>query len=227
MYTTDIKSLHVKVSQRVREMISVGTLKKGQKISEQDLAITLGVSRTPIREALFTLAAEGLITLNPNRGAYVSQPQIFEMRQMFEAMSLIEGECARIASVNMTTPELKQIESLHRQLEKNYLKRDHKSYLKINRNFHEFVQKLSGNMILHEIASSLQQKIHLYRSQQLYQADRFDQSLREHRDIIEAFQDRDAPAAEATMKKHLIKQCVALESLYLPKEPEKKQKEGE
>ena len=163
MYNTDNRSFHVKVTRQVREMISVGTLKRGQKISEQDLAITLGVSRTPIREALFTLASEGLITLKPKRGAYVSKPRMFEMRQMFEAMSLIEGECARIAAEKMTPLELKKIESLHRQLEKKYLKRDHKGYLKINGTFHELVQKLSGNIILHEIASTLQQKILLYR----------------------------------------------------------------
>ena len=106
------------------------------------------------------------------------------------------------------------------------MKRDHKGYLNINGTFHELVQKLSGNMILHEIAGTLQQKILLYRSQQLYQADRFEQSLQEHRDILLAFQDRDATAAEASMKKHLINQCIALESLYLSKEPESKQKGG-
>jgi DNA-binding GntR family transcriptional regulator len=201
-------------------MIRNGILVKGQKINEKHLCESMGVSRTPVRESLRMLSSEGLIDLIPHKGAYVSQPPIKEMSDMFEVMSVLEGTCARLATKKITEKSFRKIEALHQKLEKHYRIRDHKAYLDNNNTYHVFIQELSGNKVLNNVINGLRQKILLYRHRQLYQPERFEQSIQEHRDLLEAFRKRDAALAERLMKRHLNKQCEALVGLYASKEGE-------
>ena len=177
----------------------------------------MGVSRTPVREALRLLKSDGLIDLIPHKGAYVSKPCIEEINDMFEVMSVLEGTCARLAATNMKGKDLTRIESLHAELDKHYRNRDYEAYLKKNHVFHIFIQELAGNKVLNDVINGLRQKILLYRQKQLYQPERFEQSTQEHRDLVEAFRKNDPSSAESLMKHHLLMQCKALVGLYASK----------
>ncbi len=214
MQKIQARTLHQQVADRMREMIRSGTLVRGQKIDEKVLSQAMGVSRTPVRESLRMLASEGLIELVPHKGAYVSQPCIEEIRDMFAVMSVLEGMSARLAAEKMDPEQFHRIERLHRKLERHYLEQDHTSYLKDNQVLHQAVQEISGNPTLMEVINGLRQKILLYRQEQLYQPERFRQSVEEHRGILEALRRRDAEAAESAMRGHLMRQCSALVGLY-------------
>jgi len=211
-------TLHQEIVSRIRKMIQKGTLVRGQKVNEKDLCKSMGVSRTPVREALRQLTSEGLIQLIPHRGAFVSQPRMEEISDLFEVMSVLEGTCARLAATHMTDKDLSRIEDLHNDLETHYRNRDHEAYLKTNQDVHGFIQELNGNRVLNDVINGLRQKILLYRQKQLYQPERFDQSIQEHRNLLGAFRTRDPESAESSMKHHLLMQCRALVGLYANKE---------
>jgi DNA-binding GntR family transcriptional regulator len=211
-------TLHQEIVSRIRKMIQKGTLIRGQKVNEKDLCESMGVSRTPVREALRQLTSEGLIQLIPHKGAFVSQPCIEEISDLFEVMSVLEGTCARLAATHMKEKDLQKIEALHKELEAHYQSRDHEAYLKTNHVFHVFIQELTGNKVLNDLINGLRQKILLYRQRQLYQPERFDQSIQEHRNLLGAFRTRDPESAESLMKHHLLMQCKALVGLYANKE---------
>lgn len=210
MHRISAKSLHEEVAAQIRQMIRDGLFQRGQKIDETYLGESMGVSRTPVRESLRILQAEGLVDLIPHKGSFVSQPPLDEIRDMFEVMEILEGTCARLATQDLRQKDFKKIEALHRELEKHYQHRDHEAYLSVNNDFHMLIQDLTGNKILKEVINGLRQKILLYRHRQLYHLDRFDQSIREHRQILEAFRKRDSLLAETSMKQHLANQCKAL-----------------
>jgi DNA-binding GntR family transcriptional regulator len=209
-----IKPLHQEVAQRIREMIRKGTLHKGDRIVEKDLSQAMGTSRTPLREALRLLSSEGLIDLVPHKGAYVAQPSMREIREMFEVMSLLEASCARKAAEKMTDADFRKLEKLHEKLEKYFREKSHEKYLEVNRKYHSLLQEMGGSKVLNDVINSLKQKIMLYRQRQLYQPDRFEASMNEHRDLLDAFRRRDPVAAERAMKTHLINQCEALKNVY-------------
>ncbi|MBI5439741.1 MAG: GntR family transcriptional regulator [Deltaproteobacteria bacterium] len=215
------RSLHQDVASRIREMIRKGVLTKGQRVVEAELCAAVGVSRTPLREALRVLSSEGLIRLVPNKGAFVSEPSLDDVREMFEVMSILEGTCARMAAERMGTASLAKLERLHDKLEQHYARGDRDGYIKKNNTFHELVQELTGNRILNGILNGLREKILLYRYRQIFEAKRFDESIHEHRDILSAFRNRDPEAAEALMKSHLVRQGRALVRVYEANTPAK------
>lgn len=212
------KSYDSQVAFRIREMIRQGVLSKGEKIKEADLCDKIGVSRTPVREALRTLSSEGLIDLVPQKGAFVSEPPIERVKEMLDLMALLEGEAARIAVNKMTAGELDKIKAMHDELEANYENKDIEGYIQANFRYHRYIQELTGNEVLSEVIDSLRDKVSLYRSRQLHIKGRFKKSLQEHRDLMSAFESRDVKKAETLMKKHLNNQCAALIKLFSPAE---------
>jgi len=209
------KTLHEEIANNLREMIMSGELKEGDKIKEDKLCAVMGISKTPLREALRVLSAEGLIRLIPNRGSYVTTPTFDEIKEMFDVMSVLEGVCARTAAEKMSTGDLKKLEKIHHQLEKNFRLKDQKQYIHHNNLYHALVQELAGNKTLNQIVNGLRQKILLYRFKSLNLSGRFEQSIQEHRDLLEAFRNRDAEKAELLMTSHMKKQREALEILAL------------
>ncbi|MGE8475994.1 MAG: GntR family transcriptional regulator, partial [Paraburkholderia hospita] len=105
--------LHDTVVEHIRRFIVEGTLEPGKKLNERELCETLGISRTPLREALKVLAAEGLIDIEPNRGASVSKMSEAELRETFELMSGLEAFSGELAAERMTAVELTEIKALH------------------------------------------------------------------------------------------------------------------
>lgn len=213
MKVIEKKTLHEEIANNLRELIMSGELQEGDKIKEDELCRSMGISKTPLREALRVLSVEGLIKLVPNRGSFVSTPTFEEIREMFDVMSVLEGICARAAAEKMSAKDLATLEKLHTKLEKNFNRRAQREYIRINNQFHAFVQEMAGNRTLNQIVNGLRQKILLYRYQSLNLPERFEQSIQEHRDLIEAFRKKDSKKAETLMRRHLKTQCDALEKL--------------
>jgi DNA-binding GntR family transcriptional regulator len=213
MRTIEKKTLHQEIADTLRDMIMSGELIKGDKIKENQLCDLMDISKTPLREALRVLSVEGLIRLVPNRGAYVSTPTFEEIKEMFDVMSVLEGECARASAQRMTEKDFIFLSKLHLKLEERFKQRNQKEYIRCNNSYHSFLQELAGNRTLNQIINGLRQKILLYRFQSLNLPERFEQSIREHRDLLEAFRRRDPGKAEDLMRYHLKMQCKALEEL--------------
>ena len=214
MTTIRVQSLAQEVAKRIQVMIRKGILKQGDKIVEKPLCQAMGVSRTPLREALRLLSSEGLIELTPNKGACVAQPTMRDIREMFWVMSILEGTCARECAEKIDDQGLKKLDNLYRRLEKHFENKNHERYMAVNHRYHVLVQEMAGNKVLSEVVNGLRQKILLYRYQQIYQPDRLKTSMQEHRRLHEAFKNKDPEAAEKWMKDHLIRQSDALESVY-------------
>src|SRR5210317_1067533 len=207
------KTLHEEIANNLREMIMSGELMEGDKIKESELCDMMGISKTPLREALRVLSVEGLIRLVPNRGAFVTKPEFDEIAEMFDVMSLLEGFCAHRACQKMTTRNFAHLEKLHAKLEENFQRHDQEEYIRINNQYHSFIQELAGNRTLNQIVDGLRKKILLYRFQSLNLPTRFAASIREHRDLLDAFRQHDCSRAEALMREHLKNQTMALQNL--------------
>ena len=190
-----------------------GKLAEGDKVNEGELCETMGISKTPLREALRVLSVEGLIRLVPNRGAFVTKPTFEEIAEMFDVMSLLEGYCARAACEKMTPKDFTRLEKLHAKLEDNFERRDQEEYIRFNNRYHSLVQEIAGNRTLNQIVDGLRKKILLYRFQSLNLPARFECSIREHRNLLDAFRKRDQSRAEFLMRDHLHNQSQALETL--------------
>lgn len=208
-------SLSEEVAHRIRRMIRKGVLKKGDRIIEKDLSEDLGVSRTPLREAMRSLTAEGLIEIRPRRGAYVAEPSIEQIQEMFEVMSFLEGLCARMATEKASDSQIRELEKLHYRLEHYHRAHQPTKYLEVNEKFHTLLQELVGNQALNEVINGLRKKILLYRYRQLFQPRRFEASMNEHRELIVAIKERRSADAERLMRTHLMNQCEALKKACL------------
>lgn len=204
---------HVQIADMLRDMIMTGKLKEGDKVNEGKLCETMGISKTPMREAIRVLSVEGLIRLVPNRGAFVTKPEFEEIAEMFDVMSLLEGFCAREACQKMTSKNFARLEKLHAKLEENFERHDQEEYIRTNNQYHSVVQEIAGNRTLNQIVSGLRKKILLYRFQSLNLPQRFASSIREHRDLLEAFRQRNHSKAETLMQAHLQNQSQALGTL--------------
>jgi DNA-binding GntR family transcriptional regulator len=206
--------LHQDVAGKLREMIRKGVLVRGQRIIEAEICEQIGVSRTPLREALRVLESEGLVELFPHRGVHIRQPSMKEIQEMFEVMGVLEGTCARLTAQKMTPAAWRKIERLHQKLETHYAEGDRDKYVAANNLLHAQIQELAGNRVLDDVVAKLREKVALYRYQQIYEDQRFDESIREHRSILEALRRRDPDAVETLMKRHLDRQCNALVKIY-------------
>lgn len=207
------QSLYEQIADRLKDMILSGELKEGDKIKEDQLCASMEISKTPLREALKVLRAEGLIKLIPNRGSFVSKPTFEEIKEMFDVMGVLEGVCAHTATEKMTPRTYGRLQQLHEQLEAKVAQNDRKAYIRINDTYHSLVQELAGNKTLNNIINGLRQKILLYRFQSLSLNGRLSQSIQEHRELLDAFQQGDAERAETLMRHHLKMQFKALEIL--------------
>lgn len=203
-------ALYQEVAARLRERIFSQDLVPGVPIDEQALAEEFGISRTPLREALKVLHAEGLVVLEPRRGCFVTELDRQDIDEMFPLMAMLEGRCAYEAVRKASDEDIDRIEALHRELEKFAAAEDVEQYFALNCQFHELVQKMSQNKWLERITSDLRKFLKMMRGRQLHLPGRLQQSLAEHRMLLAAFQSHNYEAAEKIMHDHLMNQRTAL-----------------
>lgn len=206
------RPLYQEVADLLRRRIYDQELLPGQPIDEKSLCSELGISRTPLREALKVLHADGLITLEPRRGCHVTTLNNEELNELFPVMAVLEGLCAREMMKRITASDLARLEAMHVNLEQHAAAGNVDAYYEQNSLFHKELQLLSGNRYLQRVTADLRRILMLARHQQLRMPGRLEASLNEHRIIMEALRKGDPEIAEAKMKEHLLQQAQALTS---------------
>ncbi|MEY2953730.1 MAG: hypothetical protein RLZZ401_1817 [Pseudomonadota bacterium] len=206
-------SLHEDVASRLRERIFAGELAPGSFIDEVAWGVLLEISRTPLREALKVLAAEGLVRHEPRRGCFVSVVTEEDLDNIFPVIALLEGRCAYEAARNAGAADMEALAVLHERLQKYAAAGRIKEYYEANYAIHEALITLANNRWLAQSIADLRKILKLARLQQLHAPGRLAQSLAEHMAIYAALQARDSEGADAAMRTHLTRQRVALREL--------------
>jgi DNA-binding GntR family transcriptional regulator len=206
-------SLHDEVAAQLRDRIFAGELLPGTFLDEARLAEELSISRTPLREALKVLTAEGLVRHEPRRGCFVNQVTEQDLDEIFPVIALLEGRCAREAAINATDADLQQLDALHDKLNRHAKAKRINDYYAVNFAIHEAIITLADNRWLAQVIGDLRKIVKLARMQQLHAPGRLDQSLSEHLAVFAALKARDPEGAEAAMRTHLTRQREALRNL--------------
>lgn len=197
------RSLHDELVDRLYEMIVDGTLAAGNKVPERALCESFGVSRTPMREALKVLAAEGLVSLEPNRGAWVTQISLEELEEVFPVMGVLEALSGELACQRITDKEVDHIRDLHRQMDTHYRNRNRPEYFKANQLIHEAILEAAGNKTLAQQYRTLAARMRRARYLANMSDTRWEKSLEEHEEILRALEDRNGKALAQILRDHL------------------------
>jgi len=188
------------VYERLREAILTGRARPNERLIEAELADRLQVSRTPIRESLQRLAAEGLV-VSRRRGWVVLEHTSVEIREIYEARAALEGYCARLAAQRATDAQLKEIASLHHP--KRNLKSSRQHLVEINDRFHDAILAAAQNERLADMIRRNRTYYFTFRIAQLYSDEEADASIAGHQAIVRALLQRDANRAEREMRAHI------------------------
>ncbi|WP_066704569.1 GntR family transcriptional regulator [Curvibacter delicatus] len=206
-------SLHEHVAATLREEIFDGTLAPGSFVDEVALCERLEISRTPLREALKVLSAEGLVRHEPRRGCFVNEVTEQDLDEIFPVIALLEGRCAFEAACNASDADLAVLETLHQKLQAHAAAKRIVDYYQTNFAIHEAIITLADNRWLAQVIADLRKILKLARLQQLHAPGRLAQSLSEHLAVFAALKARDSEGAEAAMRTHLTRQREALREL--------------
>ena len=218
METYQDQSLRGKVFQKLREDILSGVYQDGDELREAAIGEEMGVSRTPVREALRQLELEGLVALVPNRGAYVTGITRKDVCDVYKIRSLLEGLCARWATEHITE---KQIEALEEVilLSEFYLKKEGQEQARqvaeLDGKFHKILYEASNSRILEHVLSDFHKYVKMARTMSVGEQDRAVRSVEEHREILEAIKQKDAGRAEQLADRHIMK---VMENLHMEEE---------
>jgi DNA-binding GntR family transcriptional regulator len=199
------RPLYEEVADQLRVRIFAHELAPGTWIDEQTLAKEFGISRTPLREAIKVLAAEGLITMKLRRGAYVTEVNRGDLEQIFTILSLLEGEAAKEAASKAKEKDLNDLDDMHLRLEKAAADRNLDQFFEINVRFHERIIAIANNPWMTGVIADLRKVLKLQRKDSLSRTGRLQSSLSEHREILKALLERDPIAAEQAMRTHLAR----------------------
>ena len=195
--------LHVQVAERLRLLIDSGELAPGTRLNENELCQNMGVSRTPLREAIRSLATEGLVELQPNRGAIVSVVSQDDVTEILPIMASLEGLGGRLAAAHMQTDQIKEIRQIHNQMVTHYQKNEVTEYFETNRLIHELITEGSGNQTLVDTINSLSAKVQRARFSAQMTRESWAKAVSEHEEMINALEARDPNKLEAILIQHV------------------------
>lgn len=196
-------TLREKIVETIRGAIVNGQLPAGTRVAEPDLAERFGISRTPIREAFRQLESEGFITVIPRKGAVVASFSSKDVSDFYDLKALMEGYAARCAAGKLTDKDLTRMEAVNRQMEAAAAKRDLRKVLVLHNEFHDIFLKACGNEKLHSIIQGLVMQFQRYRLV-LAMPGKIEGSVRQHREIIEAFRKGNGHLAESLVRKNAL-----------------------
>lgn len=208
-------ALYEQVAERLRARIFAHELAPAAWVDEQALAEEYGISRTPLREALKVLASEGLVTLKPRRGCYVTELSEQDLDEIFPVMALLEGRCTREATVKASDEDIARLAQIHAELERHAAANDADHFFEANQEFHDALQELANNRWLSQLIKETRKFIKLTRRDSLNLAGRLRQSLAEHRAILAAVQHRLPEDAGKLMHDHILSGRAALAKLHI------------
>jgi len=194
------RALYEDVAERLRQQIYSRELAPGSWIDEQRLSVEYGISRTPLREALKVLGAEGLVTMKLGRGAYVTEMGRDEVAQVYHVLALLESDAAGTVARRADDGQRARLQQLHEQLEREVRQRD--AYFATNERWHQALLEIAGNRWSQQVVTDLRKVMKLSRHHSLFKQGRLTDSLAEHRAIMAAIAARDADAATRLMRAH-------------------------
>ena len=207
-------TLQQRVAQRLRELLIQGQLPPGAKLNERELCERLGVSRTPLREAVRLLAAEGLVTLDPGRGAFAPVLSREDIAHTFDVIAVLEGLAAERAAAHITEAELAELRALQLEMQAAYERRDLPNYYRLNARIHDLLSEAAHNPVLRATWRQLNARMHALRFRSNQDEAKWAHALKEHAQMIDALQARDGAALRELMIQHLHrKRDVVLEQL--------------
>ncbi len=199
----DLRTYKLAVYDALLEMIVSLELPPGERLVESDLAGRLGVSKTPVREALRHLASSGLISIRKNQGATVKRLTTAELIEMFQVMAEYEGLSARLASRRMTTAEVAEIRHWNKECQTLADQENHDGFYAANNLFHEVIFRGSRNEFLQEESRKLRNRLNAYRRHVTTQPRRMQRSVVEHDRIADAIEAGDEDNAHSLMRQHV------------------------
>jgi len=186
----------------LRQRIFERELAPGSWIDEVKIAEAYGISRTPLREALKVLAAEGLVTMKMRRGAYVTEVNEKDLTDVYHLLALLESDAAGVVAERASDAELQSLAELHQALET--AQGDRETFFRINEEFHQRLLQLADNRWREQMVADLRKVMKLNRHQSLLKSGRIVESLKEHRLLLLALQSRDAAASAQRMREHFL-----------------------
>lgn len=194
------RALYEEVAELLRQRIFNRELEPGSWIDELKIAEDYGISRTPLREALKVLAAEGLVTMKVRRGAYVTEVNEKDLVDIYHLLGLLESDAAGMVARHATDEQLRELQSLHEALEASPQDRDR--FFELNERFHMRLLEIADNRWRNQMVADLRKVMKLNRHHSLLKSGRIEESLAEHRAVMTALQARDAAAATKRMLEH-------------------------
>lgn len=196
-------SLHHELVGRLQTLIINADLEPGSKVPEKLLCDQFGVSRTPLREALKVLASDGLVRLEPNRGAWVTLVTVEEVEEVFPVLGALEGLSGELACQNITDAEIEAVRDLHAQMMQSYEDRDLDAYFTINQKIHRAILMAGRNSTLTASCEGLSLRMQRARYLANMTQGRWQDAVQEHERILEFLMARDGPNLARTLMDHM------------------------
>lgn len=207
-------ALHEQVAQRLRQMLVEGRIAPGAKLNERELSELLRVSRTPLREAIKMLAAEGLVELLPHRGAIAVSLSESDVLNTFEVIAGLEGLAGELAAQRITGDELAEVQAMQFEMMAAYTRRDLSAYYTLNARIHNAITAAAKNPVLSTVYNQVNARLQALRFRSNQDGDKWKRAVKEHEKMIEALVARDGAAMREVLLTHLRnKRDVVLEQL--------------
>jgi len=200
----EIKPLRDKIAESIRNSIIEGKIKPGERLLEPEVAKTLGVSRTPLREAFFQLESEGFLKVNPRKGALVTETSLNDAEEIYVIKGALEALAARLATLNLNDEIIEELLSINKKMESiaKSKKKDYKTFLELNSIFHQKIYNHCGNEKLKKTIRTLRNQTLRYNFIFLSLLSHLNKSVDEHYEIIKALRRRKPKEVEDAVKKH-------------------------
>lgn len=198
------RALYEEVAELLRQRIFERELEPGSWIDELKIAEAYGISRTPLREALKVLAAEGLVTMKVRRGAYVTEVSERDLSDVYHMLSLLESDAAGVVASTADAAQVESLDGLHAELEAAARpeQQDRERFFEINERFHQRLLEIADNRWRDQMVADLRKVMKLNRHNSLLKTGRIEESLAEHRALMAAIAAKDATLAVRRMQEH-------------------------
>lgn len=197
------RSLHETVTARLRDLVVEGHLAEGSRIVEKQLCERLQISRTPLREAFKVLAVEGLIEIQPNRGAIVRRIEMREAKEMLSVIAVLEASAGQLACEHATDAEIADIRAMHDRMMELFAKRERLPYFGLNQSIHLEIVRIGRNEVLRRLHGQLHARMKRIRFRGNDIPDNWAAAVADHEKIMAALEARDGPRLSALLKQHL------------------------
>ena len=199
------QNLHEATFQKLRSLLIEGAITPGSKLNERELAEQLHVSRTPIREAIRRLAADGLVELIANRGAIAVQLTRDDILHTFDVIANLEGYSGELAAQNISDQALTELEALQYEMMASYARRDLSSYYKLNLRIHRLIHNAANNPVLATLFSQVNSRIEALRFRSNQDGVKWEKAVEEHQEMLDALKARDSARMRKVMIAHVTK----------------------